>query len=272
MNFAYNALLKPAKTYEDKVITTFPLSANTLGIVNKPSLPLVNASSLIYNLYRKSQNKFQDFEVDEIESCPLCHSGGHPHFEGGYVVSNYEATQGVHLFVILYCTVCKKHFVVKYLGVSGNYKLEYTFPTNPHPILFDEIINNISPQFSIIYNQAKQAEDLGLNELVGIGYRKSLEFLVKDYLIRVQEENEQTIKSALLGTCINMITDNKIQTLAKGATWLGNDETHYEKRHPEYDVSYIKLFITTLVEYIVGENAFKQALQLIQDTNQNNQQ
>ena len=216
-----------------------------------------------YELYRKSTQKFQQFEVEEIDSCPICHVGGHPHFEGGYVIKNYEATSGVHLFIILYCTVCKQHFIVKYSGVSGNFNFEYALPSNPQPLVFDDFINSISPQFNIIYNQAKQAEDLGLNELVGIGYRKSLEYLVKDYLIQVQEEDEQTIKSSLLGTCINKITDTKIQTLARGATWLGNDETHYEKRHPDYDITYIKLFIKTLVEFIVGENAFKEAQTLI---------
>ena len=222
-----------------------------------------------YELYRKTQNKFQSIEVDEIDFCPMCHSGGHPHFEGGYIINNYESTSGVHLFVILYCTICKKHFIAKYFGTAGNFKLEYSFPTNQQPIMFDDVINNISPQFAVIYNQAKQAEDMGLNELVGIGYRKSLEFLVKDYLIQVQHENENEIKSLMLGTCINKITDNKIQTLAKGATWLGNDETHYEKRHPNYGVDYIKLFIKTLVEFIVGENAFKEAQNLI-NFNQNN--
>ena len=207
---------------------------------------------ITYELYRKSQNKFQSIEVDEIDSCPMCHSGGHPHFEGGYIVSNYESTSGVHLFVILYCTICKKHFVSKYFGTSGNFKLEYSFPTNPQPIIFDEVINNISPQFAAIYNQAKQ-----------------LEFLVKDYLIQVQHENADEIKSSMLGSCVNKITDSKIQTLAKGATWLGNDETHYEKRHPNYGVDYIKLFIKTLVEFMVGENAFNEAKNLI-NVNQNN--
>jgi len=217
-----------------------------------------------YNLYRPSKKNFQSVEVEEIESCPCCHTMGHPHFESGCMVSNYEGTSGVHLFVILYCTVCKKHFIVKYFGVAGNFKFEYAFPNNPEPIVFDEVINNISPKFVNIYNQAKQAEDLGLSELVGIGYRKSLEFLVKDYLIQVQNEDEETIKNMFLGNCINKIEDAKIQTLAKGATWIGNDETHYERRRPNYGINWLKLFIKTMVEYIVGENAFLEAQRLIQ--------
>ena len=59
-----------------------------------------------YNLYYQSKQAFKDIEVDEIESCPHCHVAGHPHFEGGYIVSNHEETTGVHLFIILYCTVC----------------------------------------------------------------------------------------------------------------------------------------------------------------------
>lgn len=222
-----------------------------------------------YELYRQSQNRFQAIEVDEIDSCPICHSSGHPYFEGGYIISNQKGKSGVHLFVILYCTVCKEHFIVKYFGTADNFKLEYAFPNNPQPVIFDDVIKNISPNFPVIYNQTKQAEDIGLTELVGIGYRKSLEFLVKDYLIYVQNENAEEIKALLLGSCINKITDNKIQILAKGATWLGNDETHYEKRHPNYGIDYIKLFIKTLVEYIVGENAFKEAQNLI-NANQNN--
>ena len=63
--------------------------------------------------------------------------------------------------------------------------------------------------------------------MVGIGYRKALEFLVKDYLIQIQEEDSETIKRLELGKCINKMSDEKIQILAKGATWLGNDETLY---------------------------------------------
>lgn len=44
----------------------------------------------IYNLYSKSKERFQDIEVEEIASCPMCHSAGHPYFEGGYIISNYD--------------------------------------------------------------------------------------------------------------------------------------------------------------------------------------
>ena len=216
-----------------------------------------------YSLYYNSKKEFHETEVEEISVCPLCHSGGHPHFDGGYIVSNHEGKTGVHLFIILYCTVCKEFYIAKYFGTAGNFKLEYALPSNSQPVPFDDIISDLSPDFVSIFNQAKQAEELGLTELVGIWYRKSLEFLVKDYLIKFQNENPETIKSTFLGNCIEKIKDDKILTLAKGATWLGNDETHYEKRHKDYGIEHIKLFIKTLVQYIIGEESFKQAQQLI---------
>ena len=79
-----------------------------------------------YDLYYTKTNKFEPMTVEEVSICPLCHSGGHPHFEGGYIVANHEGTNGVHMFIILYCTICKKHYVAKYFGAAGNSKLEYT--------------------------------------------------------------------------------------------------------------------------------------------------
>lgn len=44
----------------------------------------------------------------------------------------------------------------------------------------------ISPRFVTIYEQAMRAAQMGYDELVGMGYRKALEFLIKDYLIGKQ--------------------------------------------------------------------------------------
>ena len=46
-----------------------------------------------------------------------------------------------------------------------------------------DIISELSPNFCEIYNQAYIAEQTNLMQICGTGYRKSLEFLIKDYLI-----------------------------------------------------------------------------------------
>lgn len=50
--------------------------------------------------------------------------------------------------------------------------------------LFDKKIDEISPKFNEIYKQALAAEVSNLNEIAGLGYRKSLEFLIKDIAIQ----------------------------------------------------------------------------------------
>ena len=45
---------------------------------------------------------------------------------------------------------------------------------------FSELIDVVSTEFVITYNQAKIAEDLGLEHICGTGYGKSLEYLIKD--------------------------------------------------------------------------------------------
>lgn len=120
---------------------------------------------------------------------------------------------------------------------------------------FSEIIQNISERFLSIYHQAETAEQNGLDEICGPGYRKALEFLVKDYLIKQDPSQESIVKKQHLGTAIKAIKDAHIQEMAKRAAWLGNDETHYERRWTDKDLSHLKDLISLVVNWI--ENAEK---------------
>ena len=66
-------------------------------------------------------------------------------------------------------------------------------------------------------------------QICGTGYRKSLEFLIKDYLIStLPEDQHEAIKNKFLNNCIrDNISNINIKTVASRAVWLGNDETHY---------------------------------------------
>lgn len=48
---------------------------------------------------------------------------------------------------------------------------------------FSDEIKDISPSFVRIYKQAAESELLSLHELSGMGYRKALEFLIKDFIV-----------------------------------------------------------------------------------------
>jgi hypothetical protein len=95
---------------------------------------------------------------------------------------------------------------------------------------------------------------MGLTEICGIGYRKALEFLIKDYLISNLPDEEEHIKKKLLGKCINDYVENpNIKEMAKRAVWLGNDETHYIRRWENKDINDLKILIDITVHWIEME-------------------
>lgn len=94
-----------------------------------------------------------------------------------------------------------------------------------------------------------------MDQIAGVGYRKSLEFLIKDYAIRNQPEDSESIKRKMLGPVISeYLTDfPKLRNLAKAATWIGNDETHYVRRHDDKDIRNMKQFIKAAAQFIAAD-------------------
>ena len=108
-----------------------------------------------------------------------------------------------------------------------------------------------------------------LTELCGIGYRKALEFLVKDYAISIHPEHKSQIESSQLARCIADFIDNeKIKTLAKASAWLGNDETHYIRKHQNHNIQDLKRFIKATVAYIDSEFSFTEAFEFLNNSQQ----
>ena len=94
-----------------------------------------------------------------------------------------------------------------------------------------------------------------------MGYRKAFEFLIKDYLIKNRSNDANAIKSAMLGACINnYVTDTNTKNVAKRVTWLGNDETHYERRWVDKDLSDLKTMINLAIHWIEAEHATAELL------------
>jgi hypothetical protein len=89
-------------------------------------------------------------------------------------------------------------------------------PQMPVRTVFSDLVTETSSSFVAIYNQAIAADASGLQEMVGIGLRKALEFLIKDFLINQEPARAEEIKGKLLGRCIEEnVTDPNVKATAK---------------------------------------------------------
>lgn len=88
--------------------------------------------------------------------------------------------------------------------------------------------------------------------ICGVGYRKALEYLVKDYIISEHPTEADAVKGIhSITRCINeYINDSDIKEMAERAIWLGTDETHYVKRWENKDIQDLKNLIGLTVLFI----------------------
>lgn len=197
------------------------------------------------------------FQVEQISHCPRCNGAIAPLYMGGSFKRyscNYEKVARIEIY--LFCPNCEHSFIGTYFAncTSGKYSdaaIKAVEPLVPVKQTFNSNIENLSPQFVEIYNQSLAAESYKLNEIAGLGYRKALEFLIKDFSIRFNPHDTETIKSMPLSSCIRKyIKDDSIQPLVEKAAWLGNDEAHYVRKHNDRDITDMKVFITAVVHFI----------------------
>lgn len=84
---------------------------------------------------------------------------------------------------------------------------------------------------------------------------------IKDYLISQHPAEQTTIEAMMLGACIKKyVADPRIKEVARRATWLGNDETHYQRRWIGKDLSDLKIMINLVVHWIEAEHVTAEAL------------
>ncbi len=207
----------------------------------------------------------QDVELDAFpKMCPYCGlriNAEHRTASFFYREGQFSGTQQTYLEAVFQCPSqeCSRSFMAIYEAHSseshGPFFFAKTIPATGHTRLFDDFVQKVSPAFCEIWNQAYQAEQAGLTQICGMGFRKAIEFLVKDYLIWQKPEEERSILSAFLGTCISQrIDDPRIKGSAKRAAWLGNDETHYLRKWEGKDLEDMKTLIDLTVHWMLMQH------------------
>lgn len=196
-------------------------------------------------------NNFQ-INVDNPSTCPHCHNGIEPR----PISQNTE--KGIN-YSVWKCTFrdCGKQFIAVYQAAGqpqGHAKFMGFLDGTPVGPYWPDTIKNLKSKFIETYMQALKAEYAGLDEISGMGFRKSIEYLVKDYLIQRDSELAGKIEDKLLA---NVIVDNfksaqeaDLKELLQRATWLGNDMTHYLKYHENFDINDLKELIQLVMDEI----------------------
>ena len=194
-------------------------------------------------------------DVDDPNICPHCHVTNNPHMQWNGYTKDTDNTPTYISVWLCSNSKCKKLFVVlhKYLGT--NFVLDRFlngFPKGPNwpkPIL--ELKNGKDPttasKFIETYLQSLVAANSGLGELAGMGYRKSIEYLVKDWAIQNNPDDKDKIEKLWLGEVIKNYFEGDLKDILERATWLGNDQAHYNKLFEEYDISVLKELIDLIM-------------------------
>jgi len=199
-----------------------------------------------------------DFKPD---NCPLCHHAVDPkQLNLASVVGARPEERGAVLEMVFQCTRrdCYHFFVGRYKRrssqanqMTGDFHLESTAPSSIVEPTLPKEVSEVSPNFAKVFSQAAVAETIGLDQIAGVGYRKALEFLVKDYCISEDPSAGESIRKEALGATIsNRVADTHVKECAKRAAWLGNDETHYVRRWEDKDISDLKILIELTMSWI----------------------
>ena len=202
----------------------------------------------------------RNIEIDKLpERCPFCHELANPTQKGGNLNSSEtyisESLLVWEIFFICSNKSCQKAFIGYYKRIGNNdFELINLSKGIYVKTKFSAEINSFSPKFEQIYNQAFVAEQEKLLEVCGCGYRKALEFLIKDYAISKNGSEKDEIEQKALRKCIEKyFKGSQIEIVSNRAIWLGNDEIHFMRKWKEKDLTDLKRLLELTVHWIEME-------------------
>ncbi|PBB04760.1 DUF4145 domain-containing protein [Salimicrobium humidisoli] len=217
------------------------------------------------NVEIPTSGKRHGINVDMFPSeCGLCHKNVDPTYISGVFIDGYDNSSSNVLELVFQCTNVEcRSLIIGYFRRTQKNVFEFVnnAPLEPTKKEFSDEINSVSENFIEIYNEAYFAEQKMLTLISGIGYRKAIEFLVKDYLIFLNKDDETSILARPLGQCINTLENENIKEIAKRATWIGNDEAHYQRKWEGKDIEDLKKLIEVTTYFISMDVASKKYLE-----------
>lgn len=236
--------------------------------MNKYFLPLNHVCSLDRNFEIEQQSSDisvrtelnnMEFPIYYKNQCPICHFGLEMSQNVVFSCHNIHSLENnnFHIFTIHFCPHCNNDFLVDHNMECKEGCEEVSQTIYPYKLAnanIDDEIKKISPSFYSIYNQSLTAKELGLTEIYGMGFRKAIEYLVKDYAIKKRPEDSEQIKKISLHKCIEKyFEDADTESALLGAKHLGNNEVHYTNSNSAEDLILLEQLIDDILYYIKRE-------------------
>lgn len=179
--------------------------------------------------------------------CPICGVSNNP-VTSHLNISPYEKSS-----IIFYrhqCSGCSKLFFTTQMVEDRKGTLINQYPESKKRT-FDDLIIQMSPRFVELYNQSESSENKNHIDLAGMGYRASLEVLIKDYALHFQLDSKESIAKLNLNNAIGKYFNGDESIIpADVVRKLGNDYAHWEKEHNDLPLSVLKTYLEIFIKQI----------------------
>ena len=206
--------------------------------------------------FSKTNSNPRNIDAETPNICPHCHVANEPRLLHNW----FDKIEDV-LISVWQCNYnkCTRVFVASHENDGRIYVVERTLNGMPKGPIWPEPIKNLKDgrtvqtneerdsRFMDIYKQSLRAEKEGLDEIAGMGYRKAIEYLVKDWAISKNPSKKEEILNLWLSAIIKDFFSGDLKDILDRATWLGNDQSHYNKLFDEYNISHLKELINLIM-------------------------
>lgn len=201
--------------------------------------------------HNTSYSNLQNCELQIPKLCPCCGVAHNPNI-------TLEFTRTVNEVPVYgfshNCPNCKKNSlsINTFAPIENNRYVDLllSYP-NANPIEFDEKLTNLSPRFVSLYNQAHFCEENNFIDLAGMGYRASMEVLLKDYALDFELDTQENIAKLNLNRAIETFFKNdQVAYVASDVVRIiGNDFTHWDKSE-QYSIEELKQYLEIFIQAI----------------------
>ena len=198
-----------------------------------------------------------EFFLNKPDTCYHCEKGIDPKIVNKFI---YRYWQCYNIVITYQCPCCDEIFFAFYQIALDSYDgiidrgTLYPFKIvggNKISKTFSDEINDLSQGFVLNYNDSFKAEQSGCTEIVGLGYRRAFEFLIKDFALKYFPGDKDKIIYMPLSQCVEKYSpDDETKQLLLRTSWIGNDYTHYNNKHEDVTLEDLKQLIMLSVNDI----------------------